>query len=62
MQPEFTDLLVYALQTEPAEVIVKDNLRLTVSMAAMFGPGDLIKRLAGVAKDLLRSTSSTSFL
>lgn len=56
------DLSVYALQAEPAEVMVKDNVLLTVSMAAMFGPGELIKRLAGVANDLLRSTSSTSFL
>lgn len=40
---------VYALQAEPAEVMVKDNVLLTVSMAAMFGPGELIKRLAGVA-------------
>ena len=31
-------------------------MRLTVSMAAMFEPGELIKKLAGVAKDLLRST------
>jgi hypothetical protein len=45
--------------------MVKDNVRLTVvSMAAMIGSGGINQKAGFVkrTKDLLRTTSSTSFL